>query len=80
MIEHARSGTHILGKSFLLLKDIKMSFIPLLSIILLGMPQYLVLFLICYRDKIVTGSFDKTAKVRKIGVAFSTYIILDLGC
>ena len=58
MTVHAKYGIPLLVMSFLVLKDIKMLYIVSLLIILLGI--YLKFRV---RDRIVTGSFDKTAKL-----------------
>ena len=56
-IEHAKSGKRKPANFFILLKDIKMLYIPWLLTFLTG--NYFLLF----RDKVATGSFDKTAKL-----------------
>jgi len=57
MIELVKFGKHKLENYFILLKVIKMLFIPWLSIFHTG------IYYFNFRDKVATGSFDKTAKL-----------------
>jgi hypothetical protein len=66
MIELVKYGTLTQDKSFLVLTSIVMLFTVWRSIILLGKFKdfRLIIYLrACFSDKIVTGSFDKKAKI-----------------
>lgn len=58
MIELVKCGIHLQGRKFKVWRDIRMLSIALHLIILLGIWVYKY-----NRDRIVTGSFDKTAKI-----------------
>ena len=58
MIEHVKFGTHLLERKSCHWKDIRMWYIVLDLIIHLGN-----LFHTNISDRVVTGSFDKTAKI-----------------
>ena len=61
MIELAKFGTQSLGKSYYPWKSTRMWSILWLLIILMGKRNDFEFN--CDRDKIVTGSFDRTAKI-----------------
>jgi len=63
MIGLARYGEQLQGKNYSLSKAIKILFIVSVSTILSGNHYILFSFLTSFRDRIATGSFDKTAKI-----------------